>query len=82
MSISAPEGAIVEIFNINGRIVFEMPVGEGLVPSRTSGDHKGRPYEYTWQPDESLGSGVYLVRATIPEQTTSVVCTKRVVYLK
>jgi len=37
---------------------------------------------YRWQPDESIGSGVYLVRATIPQQTASAVCTKRVVYLK
>jgi len=37
---------------------------------------------FTWQPDPSLGSGVYLVRATFPQQTASAACTKRIVYLK
>ncbi|RKZ30207.1 hypothetical protein DRQ36_06300 [bacterium] len=74
----------IEIFDINGRIVFEMPVGEGLVSSRVSGDHKGRPYETVWQPDESLGSGIYLIRARFDRFTDrgSESVTKRIVYLK
>ena len=63
--ISAPENAVIEIFDINGRCVAEFDGGDQI-----------------WKPEASVGSGIYLVRATIPEQTTSVVCTKRVVYLK
>ncbi len=68
----------IEIFDVNGRMVDNMTVGEGLVPSRTSGDHKGLPYDYIWQPDDNIGSGIYLVRAKIGDKSTS----KRIVYLK
>jgi hypothetical protein len=34
--------------------------------------------EFTWQPEKSVGSGVYLVRARIGGESV----TKRVVYLK
>jgi hypothetical protein len=68
----------IEIFDMTGRMVYGNSVGEGLVPSRTTGDHKGLPYETIWQPDASIGSGVYLVRAKIGGSEV----TKRVVYLK
>jgi hypothetical protein len=34
--------------------------------------------EFTWTPEKSIGSGVYLVRARFGDRET----TKRVVYLK
>jgi len=61
VSITAPENAGVEIFDIEGRKIGELAGGEQV-----------------WQPDENLGSGVYLVRATVGDETTS----KRIVYLK
>ena len=64
--ISAPDNAIVEIFDLNGRIVYEMPVGSR--PAST----------VLWQPNKSVPSGVYLVRAKIGDKNI----TKRVVYLK
>jgi len=67
----------IEIFDINGRIVYEMPVGEGLVPSRVSGDHKGRHHETAiWRPDGSIGSGVFLAR--IRGTNTA----KKIIYMK
>ncbi len=51
----------VEIFDINGRMVYEMPVEAGSKPA-CAGGSRTIPFEITWQPDESLGSGVYLVR--------------------
>jgi len=78
VSITAPAGAEIEIFDINGRMVDNISVGEGprAFPSR---EHTGvLPYECVWQPSKSIGTGVYLVRATVGEQSTS----KRIVYLK
>ncbi len=65
--ISAPENAKVEIFDIEGRKVGELPGGEQI-----------------WKPEPSVGSGIYLVRATVGPSTGSgtETITKRVVYLK
>ncbi len=68
----------VEIFDINGRMVAEMPVGAGSKPAR-AGWSRTLPYEIIWRPSESIGSGVYLVRAKIGDGQTT---TKRIVYLK
>ncbi|RKZ28389.1 hypothetical protein DRQ36_10525, partial [bacterium] len=74
------EGSRVQmrIYDINGRNVANIPVREGLVPSRETGDHKGRPYETVWTPDESIPSGVYLVRVDVG----GITATKHVAYLK
>ncbi len=88
VTISAPVGAEIEIFDVNGRLV--QPLTESVEvrggayvnpPSTGSG---GVYFEFTWRPDESLGSGVYLVRATIPgnKGLKPFVSTKRIVYLK
>jgi len=72
----------VEIFDMNGRRVLDSQ-SESAKPSSTT--EAALPPSSTfnssvcrWQPDETLGSGVYLVRASIGEETV----TKRVVYLK
>ncbi|GEM_PF-3170218 len=73
----------IEIFDLNGRRVAEMPeygtVGAGLKPSRSSiVAQKGgsettslRNGEFIWSPDNSLPSGVYLVRARFDPSTGS-----------
>jgi len=74
----------IEIFDINGRMVENMTVGEGLraLPSggiaENGSTRRCSPTNIVWQPDESLGSGVYLVRAKTAACETS----RRVVYLK
>jgi len=83
------ENPEIEIFDIAGRLVAEIPannpVGEGLRPSRSSqnqktGGSETAPLqnEVVWTPDESLASGVYLVRARIGTESIA----KRLVYLK
>ena len=61
------------------------PVGEALVASRDVGSGANAregtspsPTTVIWQPDESIGSGIYLVRVKI-EDTTS---TKKVIFIK
>ena len=82
VSIAAPYGAEIEIFDLNGRRVAQLSyggtVGANLVFAHSTGDHKDRPYECVWQPSESLPSGVYLVRARFDDCETK----KRIVYLK
>jgi hypothetical protein len=80
-------GVQVEIFDINGRIVAEIPANgsESAKPLSTNASGACR-----WQPDESVGSGVYLVRARFdPDGPTARLTdqggteiAKRVVYLK
>jgi len=98
--IDAPVGAIhelplqVEIFDIAGRRVSVIARPKAAAISSNQGDcfvgqspsRNDAKTEFIWQPDESLGSGVYLVRARFDdhrslsgaETTTS----KRIVYLK
>jgi hypothetical protein len=60
--VATPCDATIEIFDLNGKIV-----GAGLAPAQKEGDRKGRPYIRS--PDNSIPSGVYLVRATIGDRT-------------
>ena len=89
LSTSPPGAYRVEIFDIAGRRVAQLPdggsVGAGFTPARDDGagnnDRDGArpsPTEVVWQPDASLTSGVYLVRAKIGGESV----TKRIVYLK
>jgi len=87
VTISVGEGLVpsrVEVFDINGRIVEELPSpsvplpgGEGRQVLLPLGEGF-RMRAFVWRPDDNIGSGVYLVRATIGDETTS----KRIVYLK
>ncbi len=88
ISLSVIPGLIrnpkIEIFDINGRMVYETPVGAGLKPARAGGSET-LPYEIVWTPDASIGSGVYLVRAcfdSAQRPIDGVAAVKRVVYLK
>ena len=77
----------IEIFDLAGRRVAQLPspsiplpAGEGrnsfsLWEKVSEGRMRA---EFTWQPEKSVGSGVYLVRARIGGESV----TKRVVYLK
>ena len=71
----------IEIFDINGRMVARFgrltdrnvnPVAEPVEAAEMT------LREITWQPDENIGSGVYLVRVQFGEGEI----TKRIVYLK
>ncbi len=71
-------GAEIEIFDVTGRIVAVIPVGDGSPVPSASGRGDLAPTKTIWQPDENIGSGVYLIRVKLASQTLS----KRVVYLK
>jgi hypothetical protein len=81
----------IEIFDLAGHRVAQLPaggtVGAGFTPARNDGANNNerdgaRPSpttrEFIWQPDASIPSGVYLVRATVGDESV----TKRIVYLK
>ncbi len=74
----------IEIFDISGRMVAEIPVGEGPRALTPCGDVKNgstqgcSPTAIIWRPDENIGSGVYLVRARFSNGSIK----KKVVYLK
>jgi len=99
INIDAHVGAIhelplrIEIFDIAGRRVSVIARPEAAAISSNQGDcfvgqspsRNDAKTEFIWQPDESLGSGVYLVRVRFdssqrPGEGQTV--TKRVVYLK
>jgi hypothetical protein len=63
----------IEIFDITGRLVADLPV--------TNCDLKNSQFVPTpviWQPDNSVGSGVYFVRVA----TSDISVLKKVIYLK
>ena len=66
----------IEIFDISGRLVADLPV-------TTCDESQVVPTPRIWQPDESVGSGVYFVRARFDKLSDrEKQITKRVVYLK
>ena len=75
----------VEIFDIAGWMVAELRQNRSLSGAETTFAENSLRLrsgselcEYIWQPDESIGSGIYLIRASVGSETS----TKRVVYLK
>ena len=88
--ITAPKGAAVEIYDLRGKVMCDLsplssnsflpeekgeqpsPRGEGALKSAGEG-------VFIWQPDESVPSGIYLVRAVFDDGR---VAAKRIVYLR
>ncbi|RKZ29709.1 hypothetical protein DRQ36_07815 [bacterium] len=74
----------LKIFDINGRLVADLPFsrtespGEFRLVGNRGRDSVRQPTPLIWRPDESLGSGVYLIKVN----TTNESATKRVIYLK
>jgi len=81
--VAAPEGAEIEIFDINGRMIDNISVGTGLKSACGRGS-EALSYEFVWQPNENIGSGVYLVRARFDKLSDrdNESVSKRIVYLK
>ncbi len=88
--ITAPKGATVEIYDISGNVVYKIssilrslsPRGEKNNYPHPSGEDtpKGTGEgQFIWQPDKTIPSGVYLVRATTEDGQT---ITKRIVYYR
>jgi len=65
----------IEIYDVTGRLVAEIPINGSESAKSLSTLASGA---CRWQPEESLGSGVYFIRASIGNETV----TKNIVYLK
>jgi len=61
---------VVEIFGLNGKLVGRMDVP---ITDKRSTDN-----EYIWRPDETIASGVFLVRVVLQEQKI----VRRIIYIK
>jgi len=87
VAITAAAGAEIEIYDIRGNVVAIPSLSVSLPRERDDQSVDGSPSPlgegfrmrgFTWQPDKSIASGIYLIRATMGDETR----TKRVVYLK
>lgn len=74
--ISAPAGAEIEIYDVNGRLVWSSPIYESSENYARQDDLSHR--KIIWTPDKSVKNGIYLVKARIGEQAT----TKRAVLMR
>jgi len=74
------QSAEIEIFDLNGRRVAHTPFGsaQGTEIRSSSEIETTAEGQFIWHPDESLPSGVYLVRAQVGKNTA----VRRLVYLK
>ncbi len=70
--ITAPEAATVTIFDLRGRLV-------SVLSSHVEG-HKAPSSKrsYIWQPEQSVSSGIYIVKVSTDNRSTS----KNILYLK
>ncbi len=70
--ITAPEAATVTIFDLRGRLVSALssPIEGHKAPSSKR--------SYIWQPEQSLSSGIYIVKVSTDNRSTS----KNILYLK
>ena len=70
--ITAPEAATVTIFDLRGRLVslLSSPVEGHKAPSSKR--------SYIWQPEQSVSSGIYIVKVSTDNRSTS----KNILYLK
>ena len=68
--ITVPSGAKIEIYDLQGRVV-----SKGIQPFAESQGKR----TFIWQPDETIRSGVYFVKATMENGWQRV---KRVVLIK
>ncbi len=90
VTITAPANAIVEIFDVNGRLVAS-PLPSVPLPLNVRGKEtaslsflegvrarRGRMRELVWQPEKSIGSGIYFARIS----TSTGSATAKIVFLR
>ncbi len=87
VTITAPSGAEIEIFDVNGRRVALVPFGsaQGAIFRSLSEVETTADGQFIWHPAPSLPSGVYLVNARFLSEDRhrgKKEVKKRVVYLK
>ena len=82
--ITAPSGAEIEIYDLRGNVVVATPfdADASLSPLIRGTDERsagGASRGFIWQPDESIPSGIYLVRARTMDGQEM---TRRIIYLR
>jgi len=78
ISITTPADAMIEIYDITGSRVWgigSITVNDAASPYTLN----PIPCSFIWQPDETIASGLYLVRATTEDGST---VTKRIFYIR
>lgn len=92
ITINAPAGVEIEVFDVNGRRISVIIKESFRLDEKYQGDsgkisrlygQKGEAgnditENFIWQPDESLGSGVYFLRAQMPDE----IAFQKIVYLR
>jgi hypothetical protein len=78
--ITVPFGSYIEIFDLKGRIVEKNPYVYTVSDARNSAQTNWSlaTITYIWHPNEKLDSGIYFVRVTFNERTS----TKSIIYIK
>ncbi len=80
--ITAPAGSKIEIYDLQGKIVWESQSQmNNINKNEETFSSRGEGFtmrSFVWQPDESIGSGVYLVSANCK----NIKVVKKIVYLK
>jgi len=80
--ITAPIGSKIEIYNLQGKLVWEsQSQKEHINKDEETFSSRGEAStmkSFVWQPDKSIGSGVYLVSVSFGKWKLS----KKIVYLK
>lgn len=74
----------IEIYDATGRMIDKLSIGNGSPDPSTKGQEYISPTQILWRPDATIPSGVYLIRARIPQHkgVQPIVATRRLVYLK
>ncbi len=91
VAITAPAGAEIEIFDLRGNVVTPyssrqrrdsfVPLDKGdrnRASAKVSGGSASAQGVYIWTPDETISSGIYLVKATVGNNTA----TKKLVLIR
>ncbi|RKZ34113.1 hypothetical protein DRQ33_02860 [bacterium] len=81
-AITAPAGAKIELYDLRGNVIatsFDADAPLSPLIRGTNERAKRASRGFVWCPDESIPSGIYLMKATTKDGLT---ITKRIVYLK
>ena len=67
--ISTPEDATIEIYDLRGNVLATQNRSQEISNFTSEKSRRRKTTEWLWKPDESLPSGVYLIRATKENKT-------------
>ena len=75
-----PEGWVdVRIYDLRGNVVWKANLSDSKERIQRDAKHRWSSGTLVWQPDQSISSGIYLIKATMNDGRTT---TKRVILIK